>query len=256
MPEHERALRVVAEVLSGRHAEVIAMNRKIERAARQESARQEQLRAQAARTRRTRLVIAAGVTAAAAAVIALIVVQAGGDDPAPAATAPTASSVPSAQTTAGTPKSVVNWPAQASGLYERVASLGFPPGGDQSYHAHVLLSVYVDGQQVPVPTDIGFEESGAHSSLHSHTPDGVIHMEADDPYAYTLAHIMTTWGVPFDENILGEYTATSDKLVYVYINGKPATRDTELVDGDNVVVAYGVMGSFPTEPPTDALENA
>jgi hypothetical protein len=42
----------------------------------------------------------------------------------------------------------------------------------------------------------------------------------------------------------------------VYINGKPATRDTELVDGDNVVVAYGVVGSFPTEPPTDALDNA
>ena len=62
--------------------------------------------------------------------------------------------------------------------------------------------------------------------------------------------------MPFDENILGEYTATSDKLVFVCVNGKPATRDTELVDGDNVVVAYGVMGSFPTEPPTDALENA
>jgi hypothetical protein len=52
--------------------------------------------------------------------------------------------------------------------------------------------------------------------------------------------------VPFDENILGEYTATSDKLVFVCVNGKPASRDSELVDGDNVVVAYGVMGSFPT----------
>jgi len=62
--------------------------------------------------------------------------------------------------------------------------------------------------------------------------------------------------VPFNENILGEYTATSDKLVFVCVNGKPASRDSELVDGDNVVVAYGVMGSFPTEPPTDALENA
>ena len=45
--------------------------------------------------------------------------------------------------------------------------------------------------------------------------------------------------MPFNENILGEYTATSDKLVFVCVNGKPASRDSELVDGDNVVVATG-----------------
>ncbi len=232
------------------------MSRKLERAARQERARQDQLRAQAIRTRRIRLAVVAAITAAAGAIIVVIVVQAGGDDPAPASTSSTASSAPTPQAPGETPISSLNWPAQARGLSERVDGLGFPPGGDQSYHAHVLLSVYVDGQQVPVPADIGFYESGAHSSLHTHTPDGVIHMEADDPYPYTLAHIMTTWGVPFGENILGDYTATGDKSVHVYINGKPASRDSELVDGDNVVVAYGMMGSFPTEPPTDALENA
>jgi hypothetical protein len=148
------------------------------------------------------------------------------------------------------------WPAQADGLAERVAGLGFPPVGDESYHAHALLTVYRDGQQVPVPADLGYDERGAHSSLHTHTPDGVIHMEADDPYPYTLAHVMTTWGVKFDATTLGGDTAQGDKKVHVYVNGEPAGPDAPLKDGDNVVVAYGAAGSFPTEPNDAALESA
>jgi hypothetical protein len=116
--------------------------------------------------------------------------------------------------------------------------------------------VFPDGEQVPVPADLGYDERGAHSSLHTHTPDGVIHMEADDPYPYQLAHVMTTWGVAFDSNRLGGDTASGDKKVHIYVNGQPATPEVVLKDGDNVVVAYGAEGSFPIEPPTDALDNA
>lgn len=74
---------------------------------------------------------------------------------------------------------------------------------DESYHAHAFLTVYRDGQLVQVPSDLGFDESGRHSSLHTHTPDGVIHLEADNAYPYELAHVMTAWGVAFDRNRLG-----------------------------------------------------
>ena len=147
------------------------------------------------------------------------------------------------------------WPAQPRGLQERIAPLDFPPVGDESYHAHVLLSVYRNGQQIPVPADLGYDERGAHSSLHTHTPDGVIHMEADDPYPYELSHVMTTWGVAFDRNRLGGDIAAGDKKVYVYVNGEAAPgRPVVLENGDNIVVAYDKAGSFPTEPPTDALD--
>ena len=148
------------------------------------------------------------------------------------------------------------WPAQKAGLGERVAALGFPPVGDESYHAHALLTVYRDGEQVPVPADLGYDERGAHASLHTHTPDGVVHMEADDPYPYTVAHVMTTWGVTFDADTLGSDTSQGDKQVHVYVNGEPAGPDAPLKDGDNVVVAYGAAGSFPTEPDDKALDSA
>lgn len=94
------------------------------------------------------------------------------------------------------------------------------------------------------------------SSLHTHTPDGVTHMQADDPYPYTRAHVMTTWGVAFDADRLGGDTANGPNKVYVYVNGEPAAPDVELADGDNVVVAYGEDGSFPVEPDDSALDAA
>lgn len=151
------------------------------------------------------------------------------------------------------------WEPQVDGLPDRVEAAGFPPVGDESYHVHALLSVYVDGEQVPVPANIGIDpRSGYHSPLHTHTPDGVIHFEADDPSPFTLQQVFSMWGVDFSAMRLGAYVPAGDKTVHVYVNGEPvdAPVDYELQEGDNVVVAYGVAGSFPTEPPADALAGA
>jgi hypothetical protein len=214
-------------------------------ASRREQAREAARQAEARNAGNARLAIVAALAVVAAAIVGLVVAQGRGTD------SPTGTANAGGLLTGPPP-----WPAQPEGLAERVAALRFPPVGDESYHAHALLAVYRDGQQVPVPADLGYDETGAHSSLHTHTPDGVIHMEADDPYPYRLSHVMTTWGVAFDADRLGGDTAAGEKKVHVYVNGEPAAPDVELKDGDNVVVAYGTAGSFPTEPPADALENA
>lgn len=150
------------------------------------------------------------------------------------------------------------WPSKTDGLATRLAGLGFPPPGDESYHAHTLLSVYRNGEQVPVPVNMGFSPDGSHSSLHTHTPDGVIHMEADDPYPYQVGHIFTVWGVALEADRLGGDTADGTNKVHVYVNGEPSPDGpaTVVKDGDNVVVAFGADGSFPTEPDDSALKAA
>ena len=149
------------------------------------------------------------------------------------------------------------WAPQAAGLAERLAPFDLPPVGDESYHAHALLSIFRDGEPVTVPANIGFDERGAHSSLHTHTPDGVIHMEADDPYPYELAQLFAAWGVAFDDDRLGGDVAAGDKQVHVYVNGEPAPPGpVTMDDGDNIVVAYGTSDSFPQLPPADALDGA
>ena len=70
--------------------------------------------------------------------------------------------------------------------------------------------------------------------------------------------MFATWGVDFSADRLGAYTPSGDKRIHVYANGKPVGDPIgyRLQEGDNVVVAYGETGSFPTEPPDDALHAA
>ena len=222
------------------------MSAREQQARRREAARKAEEQARARRQSQVRLVAAGTVLLVAAALVALSLTGGDSSRSGPAATAGGA-----ARTTSPP------WPPQPVGLTERLAPFDFPPVGDESYHAHVLLSVYRDGAQVEVPANIGFDSRGGHSSLHTHTPDGVIHMEADDPYPYELAHVFAAWGVAFDRDQLGGDVADAENKVFVYVNGRqPPPGPVVLKDGDSIVVAYGAPGSFPTNPPTTALTNA
>ena len=205
---------------------------------------------------RRRWYAAALAVAVAAVVIAVFAAQSdsGGD----ADVASTATTGPSSDT-GSLLRTEAPWDPQSDKLAERVEAAGFPPVGDESYHVHALLSVFVDGEQVPVPTNIGIDQSsGFHSPLHTHTPDGVIHFEADDPAPFTLQQVFTMWGVDFGADRLGAYTPNAENQIHVYVNGERVTDPAgyEINNGDNVVVAYGTDGSFPTEPPAGALDNA
>ena len=198
------------------------------------------------------IVAAVAVAAVVIAFFAAAGSDSGDDDAATAATAPSSASGSLLRTEAP-------WAPQSDDLAERVEQAGFPPVGDESYHVHALLSVFVDGEQVPVPTNIGIDQSGGyHSPLHTHTPDGVIHFEADEPSPFTLQQVFAMWGVDFSADRLGAYTPDAEKQIHVYVNGERVADPAgyAINNGDNVVVAYGTDGSFPTEPPADALENA
>lgn len=86
----------------------------------------------------------------------------------------------------------------------------------------------------------------------------MIHIEADNETPVTVQDIFTVWGVKLTEDQLGAYTEQGARKVHVYNNGKPAPGGLayEFQDGDNVVVAYGRVGSFETEPSTQALQDA
>ena len=222
------------------------MTTRAQQARLREAARKAEEQAVARRRNQIRIVVVGTVLLVAGAVLALSL--SGGSDSPPGGGEATAGA---ARTTAPP------WPPQPVGVNERLAAFGFPPVGDESYHAHALLTVYRSGEQVEVPANIGFDVSGGHSSLHTHTPDGVIHMEADDPYPYELSHVFAAWGVAFDRDRLGGDVPDGKNQIFVYVNGKEAPPGpVVLKDGDNVVVAYGEPGSFPTSPPADALQAA
>jgi hypothetical protein len=149
------------------------------------------------------------------------------------------------------------WPPEYEHLQQRLEALDLPPVGDESYHVHALLHVYVDGGAVTVPANIGIDLSqGIESSLHTHDTSGVIHMEAVHSYPFTLADFFEVWGVRFSSTQLGAYSDSGSKTVQVYVNGHQISDPTSYVlkADDNIVVAYGEPGSFPKNPSAAALE--
>lgn len=117
------------------------------------------------------------------------------------------------------------WEPQTAGLRERVEEAGFPPVGDESFHVHALLSVYVEGEQVRVPANIGIDpQSGFHSPLHTHTPDGVIHFEADDPSPFTVQQVFSMWGVDFGRDRLGAYTPEGENQIHCVCERRAGRR--------------------------------
>jgi len=145
------------------------------------------------------------------------------------------------------------WQPEYDHLQERLNALKLPNFAETvtSYHVHALVEVYVNGKQVAVPANIGIDQAAQTvSPLHTHDTSGVIHMEADRPYPFTLGELFDVWGVEFTDDQLGSYTSQDGEKLQVYANGKPVKDpvDLKMSDHDEIVVGYGKPGSFPTKP--------
>ncbi len=119
------------------------------------------------------------------------------------------------------------WPAPAD-TSARVASAGLDLGPmGMAEHYHPQLRVVVDGTQVPVPANIGVNPAtGAMSALHTHEPDGTIHIEADRTgEVFTLGQLFTQWGVTLTPRQIGGARAAAGQQVTVTSNGTPVPGD-------------------------------
>jgi hypothetical protein len=103
-----------------------------------------------------------------------------------------------------------------------------------AYHIHAHLQVYVDGQPRSLPGAIGIQGAVAQQTpygpfygatqcyywLHTHTYDGVIHIESPTVKLYTLGQFFDEWGQPLSS----DQVATAKGKVTAYFNGKPWTK--------------------------------
>ena len=110
-----------------------------------------------------------------------------------------------------------------------------------TFHVHAHLDIFVDGHPLTVPAFIGIEDRSCLYWLHTHTPDGVIHIESPQERGFTLGQFLDIW----------QSTSTgmppSDKDPIIYVNGQPVTtslKDTPLHAHDEIALVYGT-------PPTN-----
>ena len=110
----------------------------------------------------------------------------------------------------------------------RVASAGLDLGPmGMAEHYHPQLEIIINGQQVPVPGNIGVDPStGAMSAVHTHEADGTIHIEAGaDGELFTLGQLFTQWGVKLTTTQLGGVKADPGEKVTVTSNGSAVAGD-------------------------------
>ncbi len=142
------------------------------------------------------------------------------------------------------------WPAPAdSAPFIKAAGLrAGPMGVAQHYHAHV--DVLVNGAPVPVPAQIGIVPSGAMSGLHTHEPNGVLHVEAPEPTSrFTLGQFFAQWNVRLTPTQIGGLTAAGGNVLKAYVDGTQVNGDPaaiELAPHQQIALVYG---------PTDANVN-
>jgi hypothetical protein len=126
-----------------------------------------------------------------------------------------------------------------------------------AYHIHAHLAVFKNGHAYTLPAGVGIPGSQAEQTnqgpiasggsciywLHTHTTDGVVHIESPTKAIYTLGDFFDEWHQPLSGDKVG---SLSGKIT-AFVNGKPwkkSPRDIPLLPHEDIQLEIGE----PTPP--------
>jgi hypothetical protein len=121
-----------------------------------------------------------------------------------------------------------------------------------AYHIHQHLAVFDNGTLYQLPAGVGIPGSRAELTnqgpiaaggnciywLHTHTTDGVIHVESPTKRIYTLGNFFDIWHQPLSPSQVAGRHGT----VTAFVNGKPWTRnprDIPLLPREDIQLEIG-----------------
>jgi hypothetical protein len=110
-------------------------------------------------------------------------------------------------------------------------------------HIHQHLVIFDHGQQVSIPPNVG--QPAARPCiywLHTHTPDGVIHIEAPQDRSFVLGDFFNVWGQPLSRTRAASARAARGQALEVWVNGERYTGDPRAIKLDahtDIVIEAG-----------------
>ena len=121
----------------------------------------------------------------------------------------------------------------------REIALTCDPEMAQGFHVHPVLELQVNGDRVELPANIGVGPT-CMTVLHTHTPDGVVHVESPEKRDFTLADFFAVWEQPFSKDQILEYKADATHRIRVTVDGQDVEtyENTVLRDGEQIVISY------------------
>ncbi|HZU68863.1 MAG TPA: hypothetical protein VFA09_16415 [Ktedonobacteraceae bacterium] len=160
----------------------------------------------------------------------------------------------------------IQWLLSHDAKYPAINGVPCESSMSVNYHIHVHLSIYVNGKNITIPKGIGIASDGScFYWLHTHTSDGIIHVEAPQQASnQKLDDFMTIWHDGF-ANLGFPSVLTQQTGWKVYIAGKPFTgvvtsplnTEVPLTSHEVITFEYGSHNpppdryyAFPADLPT------
>lgn len=107
------------------------------------------------------------------------------------------------------------------------------------YHIHPEIYININGKNESIPKDIGIKP-GCMTSIHTHSSDGIIHVESPVAKDFTLGDFFAVWQKDFSRDKLLDYRVNQDSKIIVSVNGEEVDtyENTILKDKDKIVISY------------------
>lgn len=120
----------------------------------------------------------------------------------------------------------------------------------QRIHIHQHLVILDHGKPVDIPNNVGQPAMRRCIYwLHTHTPDGIIHIEAPKDRSFTLGDFFSVWGQPLTKTQAASAKASTKAPLRVWVDGKPYKGDPakiKLSAHTDIVIEAGPP--FPAPP--------
>ena len=117
---------------------------------------------------------------------------------------------------------------------EQVVNSAYPPVDgiycdaleQTAYHIHAHLTIYINGKQVAIPQGIGIaSDQSCFYWLHTHTSDGVVHIEFPKQGNPTLGNFLDIWGQSFNSVRLSKMSLLHLQVGQYMSMGKQVTEN-------------------------------
>lgn len=116
-------------------------------------------------------------------------------------------------------------------------------------HIHTHLQIFNRGRAVQIPAQVGIPQGGSCLYwVHTHTPDGIIHIESPVTRTFTLGQFFDIWGEPLSRTQAASARAAHGKALRVTVNGKTWTGDPAKIplrDREEIVIQSGPPWGTP-----------
>lgn len=112
-----------------------------------------------------------------------------------------------------------------------------------TFHIHAHIDIFANNQHLGIPAYVGIKNACLYW-LHTHTPDGVIHIESPKERDFTVGQFFDIW------KSTGKGLPQSDIKPEIFVNGNLVSTDmdnTIMHAHDEIVLVYGnAPQSMPT----------